>query len=81
MKRVSVRAVIIGVVVIEVLAATSAVAAAANLPPECSTELVARCDDAPTGMIMCLRTESAKVKAYCRKALLDGALPATIRPD
>ena len=80
MKRAKVRALIAGVVLIEIAAATSAVAGAANLPPECSTELVARCENAPGGSILCLRTEIAKVKAHCRKALLDGAFPAPIRP-
>ena len=80
-KRATLRALIAGVVIIEIAAATAAVAGARNLPPQCSTELIARCDDAPGGSIECLRTEVAKVKAFCRQALLDGALPETIRPD
>jgi hypothetical protein len=77
----SVRAVITAVVIIEIAAATAAVAGARNLPPQCSTELLARCEGATGGSIACLRTEVAKVKAFCRKSLLDGALPAAIRPD
>ena len=81
MKVKRVHALIAGVVIVEVAAATAAVAGARNLPPECSTQLIARCDNAPGGSIECLRTEIAKVKQVCRKALLDGALPDSIRPD
>ena len=81
MKGPRIQAIIVGVVVVEIAAATAAVAAARNLPPECSTELIARCDNSPRGSIECLRTELAKVKGFCRKALIDGALPETLRPD
>ena len=79
MKRV--HALIAAVVVIELAAATAAVAGARNLPPQCTTALVAACQNAPGGSIECLRNEVAKVKAFCRKALLDNALPQAIRPD
>ena len=81
MKRTRVHALIAGVVIVEVAAATAAVAGARNLPPQCSSELIALCDNAPGGSIECLRREVAKVKALCRKALFEGALPETIRPD
>ena len=81
MKRATLRALIAGVIVVEIAAATAAVAGARNLPAACSTEIIARCDNAPSGSIACVRTELAKVKAFCRKALFDGALPATIRAD
>ena len=81
MKRTSMRVLIAGVVIIEIAAATAAVAGASKLPPQCSTELIAKCDNAPGGSIECLRTQVAKVKAFCRKALIDGALPDAIRPD
>ena len=81
MKFKRVHALIAGVVIIEVAAATAAVAGARNLPPQCSTQLIARCDNAPGGSIACLRSEIAKVKQVCREALIDGALPESIRPD
>jgi hypothetical protein len=74
-----VRALIAGVVIIEIAAATAAVAGARNLPPQCSTQLIALCENAPGGSIACLRTEVAKVKQLCRQALLDGAFPDAIR--
>jgi hypothetical protein len=80
-KRNIVRALIAGVVIIEIAAATAAVAGASKLPPQCSTGLIALCEDSPGGSINCLRTEVAKVKQFCREALLDGALPKAIRPD
>lgn len=79
MKRKRVHALIAGVVIIEIAAATAAVAGARNLPPQCSTQLIALCENAPGGSIACLRTEVAKVKHLCREALLDGALPDVIR--
>ena len=81
MKKATVRALIAGVIIVEIAAATAAVAGARNLPPECTTALIARCEGAPGGSIQCLRTEAAKVKGFCRKALLDGALPEAMRPD
>ena len=81
MKKATVRALIAGVVIIEIAAATAAVAGARNLPPQCSTELIARCESSPSGSIACLRAELAKVRDECRRALLDGALPATIRSE
>ena len=81
MKVKRVHALIAGVVIVEVVAATAAVAGASNLPPQCSTQLIAACDNAPEGSIACLRTEIAKVKPLCRKALIEGALPETMRPD
>ena len=81
MKRTRLHALVAVVVVVEVAAATAAVAGARNLPPQCSTELIALCENAPGGSINCLRTEIAKVKPICRKALFEGALPETIRPD
>ena len=81
MKRTTVHALIAGVLIVEIVAATAAVAGARNLPPQCSTQLIALCDNAPGGSIECLRTQVAKVKEFCRKALLDGALPESIRPD
>lgn len=79
MKRTRVHALVAGLVIIEIAAATAAVAGARNLPPQCSTQLIALCDDAPGGSIACLRTEVAKVKHLCRQALLDGAFPDSIR--
>jgi len=80
-KRTRVHALIAGVVIVEIAAATAAVAGARNLPPQCSTQLIALCENAPGGSIACLRTEVAKVKQLCRQALLDGAFPEAIRPD
>lgn len=79
MKRTRVRALIAGVVTIEIAAATAAIAGARNMPPQCSTQLIALCENAPGGSIACLRTEVAKVKQLCRQALLGGAFPETIR--
>lgn len=81
MKRTRVHALIAGVVIVEIAAATAAAAGARNLPPQCSTHLIALCENAPGGSIACLRTEIAKVKQLCRQALLDGAFPEAIRPD
>lgn len=81
MKRTRVHALIAGVVIVEIAAATAAVAGARNLPPQCSTQLIALCENAPGGSIACLRTEVAKVKQLCRQALLDCAFPEAIRPD
>jgi hypothetical protein len=78
-KRTRVHALIAGVVIIEIAAATAAVAGASNLPPQCSTKLIALCENAPGGSMACLRTEVAKVKQLCRQALLDGAFPDAIR--
>ena len=75
------RTLIAAVVILEIAAATAAVAAARNLPPQCTTELIARCGGASASSIACLRSEAARVKAFCRKALLDGAGPDTIRLD
>ena len=77
MKKRTARALIISVVTIELAAATAAVAGASSLPPKCSTELVGRCGQS----IECLRVEVAKVKTYCRAALLDNVLPASFRRD
>lgn len=79
MKRTRVHALIATVVIVEIAAATAAVAGARNLPPQCSTQLIALCENAPGGSIACLRTEVAKVKQLCRQALLDGAFPEAIR--
>ncbi len=81
MKRKTVHALIAGVVIVEIAAASAAVAGARKLPPQCSTELIALCDNAPGGSIHCLRTQVAKVKQFCRKSLLDGAFPDAVRPD
>lgn len=81
MKPTRVRALIAIVVIVEIAAATAAVASARHLPPQCSTELIALCDNAPGGAIECLRTQVPKVKALCRKALFDAALPEAVRPE
>ena len=82
MKRWRFRALVAGIVIVEIaLATTAAVASADSLPPKCSTELVARCENAPGGSIACLRSELSKVKDYCRQALLAQAFPGAIRPD
>ena len=81
MRRTRVHALIAAVVIVEIAAATAAVAGARNMPPQCSTQLIALCENAPGGSIACLRTEVAKVKQLCRQALLDGAFPEAIRPD
>ena len=81
MKRTRVHALIAGVVIVEIAAATAAVAGARNLPPQCSTQLIALCENSPAGSINCLRTEVARVKQFCRDALLAGAFPQAIRPD
>ena len=75
------RALIAGVVVIEIVAASAAVAGARNLPSRCTTELIARCGGASMSSIGCLRSEAAKVKAFCRQALIEGAVPGTRRND
>lgn len=81
MKAKAVKAIIAGFVIVEIVAATAAVAGARNLPPQCSTRLIVLCGDSLRGSIQCLRRELAKVERFCRRSLLDGALPATLRSD
>lgn len=69
--------VIVAVVIVEVAAATAAVAAAQNLPPQCSTEIIARCGNS----VACVQTEVRKVKAFCRQALFGAPASATGRRD